>query len=152
MGEERWRRSLRNGNGAAIGFLAPFFLIWALGSSLPPPLRVAAGVCAVLSVATAVDTWRAGLIVGSDGILVRRALQRRRLAWNELEGFAGERRGYRGDRIVIRAIRRQGRPMPITDQPLTEAQAEELLQDLGNELDSHRAGPPEGGLPEAGSR
>ncbi|HSH58100.1 MAG TPA: hypothetical protein VK988_00345, partial [Acidimicrobiales bacterium] len=81
---------------------------------------------------------------------VRRALQRRRLAWNELEGFAGERRGYRGDRIVIRAIRRQGRPMPITDQPLAEAQAEELLQDLGKELDSHRAGRPEGGPGDSG--
>ncbi len=141
MGEERWRRSLRNGNGVAVGLLAPFFVMWAFGSSLPLPLRIAAGVCALVSVATAVDAWGAGVVVGSEGVLVRRALQRRRLAWNDLEGFAGERRGYRGDRIVIRAVRRQGRPMPITDQPLGQAQAEELLQDLGKELESHRPRP-----------
>lgn len=141
MGEERWRRSLRNGNGAAVGLLAPFFLIWALGSSLPLPLRIAAGVCALVSVVTAVDAWGAGVVVGSEGVLVRRALQRRRLAWDDLEGFAGERRGYRGDRIVVRAVRRQRRPMPITDQPLAEAQAQELLEDLGKELESHRTGP-----------
>ncbi len=141
MGEERWRRSLRNGNGVAVGLLAPFFVMWAFGSSLPLPLRIAAGVCALVSVATAVDAWGAGVVVGSEGVLVRRALQRRRLAWNDLEGFAGERRGYRGDRIVIRAVRRQGRPMPITDQPLGEAQAEGLLQDLGKELESHRPRP-----------
>ena len=141
MGEERWRRALRNGNGATVGFLAPFFLIWAFGSSLPLPLRVTAGVFAVVSVATAVDAWRAEVVVGSEGVLVRRALQRRRLAWEDLEGFSGERRGYRGDRILIRAVRRQGRPVPITDQPLAEAQAQELLDDLGKELESQRSGP-----------
>lgn len=138
MGEERWRRSLPNGNGAAIGLLAPFFLIWAFASAFPLPLRVTAGVCAAVSVITAVDAWRASVVVGSDGVLVRRALQRRRLAWKDLEGFAGERRGYRGERILIRAVRRQGRPTPITDQPLAEAKALELLQDLGKELESHR--------------
>ena len=141
MGQERWRRSLRNGNGAAVVVLAPFFLIWALGSSLPPTLRVIAGVCALLSVLTAVDAWRAGVVVGSEGVLVRRALQRRRLAWEDLERFAGERRGYRGDRILVRGVRRQGRPVPITDQPLAQAQAQELLEDLGRELESHRAEP-----------
>ncbi|MDP8975978.1 MAG: PH domain-containing protein [Actinomycetota bacterium] len=141
MGEERWRRSLRNVNGAAVGFLAPFFLIWAFGSALPLPLRIAAGVCALLSVATAIDAWRAEVVVGSEGVLVRRALQRRRLAWSDLEGFTGERRGYRGDRILVRAVRRHGRPTPITDQPLAEAQGEELLQDLGKELESHRTDP-----------
>jgi len=141
MGEERWRRSLRNGNGAAVGLLAPFFLIWAFGSSFPLALRIAAGVCALMSVVTAVDAWRAGIVVGSEGVLVRRALQRRRLAWDDLEGFAGERRGYRGDRILIRAVRRERRPMPIADQPLAEAQAEELLVDLGKELDAHRSDP-----------
>jgi hypothetical protein len=141
MGEERWRRSLRNGNGAAVGLLAPFFLIWAFASSFPLPLRVAAGVCALVSVATAVDAWRAGVVVGAEGVLVRRALQRRRLAWNDLEGFAGERRGYRGDRILIRAVRRERHPVPITDQPLAEAKAEELLVDLGKELESHRSDP-----------
>ena len=141
MGEERWRRSLRNGNGAAVGLLAPFFLIWAFASSFPPPLRITAGVCALMSVVTAVDAWRAGIVVGSEGVLVRRALQRRRLAWDDLEGFAGERRGYRGDRILIRAVRRERRPMPIADQPLAEAQADELLVDLGKELDAHRSVP-----------
>jgi len=94
-----------------------------------------------MSVVTAVDAWRAGIVVGSDGVLVRRALQRRRLAWDDLEGFAGERRGYRGDRILIRAVRRERRPMPIADQPLAEAQADELLVDLGKELDAHRSVP-----------
>ncbi len=141
MGEERWRRSLRNGNGAAVGLLAPFFLIWAFASSFPLALRITAGVCALMSVVTAVDAWRAGIVVGSEGVLVRRALQRRRLAWDDLEGFAGERRGYRGDRILIRAVRRERRPMPIADQPLAEAQADELLVDLGKELDAHRSDP-----------
>ena len=141
MGQERWRRSLRNGNGAAVVLLAPFFLIWALGSSLPLPLRVIAGVCALLSVLTAVDAWRAGVVVGSEGVLVRRALQRRRLAWEDLERFVGERRGYRGDRILVRGVRRQGRPVPISDQPLAEARAQELLDDLGRELESHRPEP-----------
>ncbi len=144
MGEERWRRSLPNGNGAAIVVLAPFFLLWALGSSLPLALRIAAGVCAVVSVLTAVDAWRAGIVVGAEGVLVRRALQRRRLAWNDVEGFAAERRGYRGDRILIRAVRPKRRPMPITDQPLAEVQAQELLADLGRELESHRGSPSEG--------
>ena len=142
MGEERWRRSLRNADGALIGLLAPFFLIWALGSSMPGPLRVLAGVCAVVSLVTAVDAWGAGVVVGSEGVVVRRALQRRRLAWDELEGFAGERRGSRGDRILIRAVRRQRRPVPITDQPLAEDQAQDLLEDLGRELESHRPAPP----------
>ena len=141
MGEERWRRSLRNGNGAAIGLLAPFFLVWAVRSSMPGPLRVLAGVCALVSLVTAVDAWGAGVVVGSDGVLVRRALQRRRLAWDELEGFAGERRGFRGDRILIRAVRRQRRPVPITDQPLAEDQAQDLLEDLAGELESHRPAP-----------
>lgn len=95
----------------------------------------------MVSVATAVDAWRAEVVVGSEGVLVRRALQRRRLAWEDLEGFSGERRGYRGDRILIRAVRRQGRPVPITDQPLAETQAQELLDDLGKELESQRSGP-----------
>ncbi len=141
MGDERWRRSLRNGNGAAIVALAPFFLIWAFRSPMPLPLRIAAAACALVSVATAVDAWGAGIVVGSEGVLVRRALQRRRLAWDDVEGFAGERRGYRGDRIVIRAVRRQGRPMPLSDQPLGEAQAEDLLEELGKELESHRRSP-----------
>lgn len=138
MGEELWRRSLHNGNGAAIGLLAPFFLIWAFASTFPLALRITAGVCAAVSVVTAVDAWRAGVVVGSDGMLVRRALQRRRLAWEDLDGFTGERRGYRGERILIRAVRRRGRPMPITDQPLAEAKAQELLEDLSKELESHR--------------
>ena len=141
MGQEQWRRSLRNGNGAAVVLLAPFFLIWAVGSSLPLALRVIAGVCSVLSVLTAVDAWRAGVVVGSEGVLVRRALQRRRLAWEDLERFDGERRGYRGDRILVRGVRSQGRPVPITDQPLAEAQGQELLEALGKELESHRAQP-----------
>ena len=141
MGEERWRRSLRNGNGAAVVVLAPFFLIWAFASSFPLPLRITAGVCALMSVVTAVDAWRAGIVVGSEGVLVRRALQRRRLAWDDLEGFAGERRGYRGDRIFIRAVRRERRPIPIADQPLAEAQADELLVDLAKALDAHRGDP-----------
>jgi len=141
MGEERWRRSLRNGNGAAVVVLAPFFLIWAFASSFPLALRITAGVCALMSVVTAVDAWRAGIVVGSEGVLVRRALQRRRLAWDDLEGFAGERRGYRGDRIFIRAVRRERRPIPIADQPLAEAQADELLVDLAKALDAHRGDP-----------
>lgn len=140
MGEERWRRSLRNPLGAFPILLAPFFFVWAAGS-LPLPLRVVAAVLGVVSVAAAVDSFNAGIVVGSDGVKVKRTLVRRRVPWSALDGFAGERRGMTGRRIVIRAVPRNGRPFPISDHALDEDEATQLLGELGQELESRRASP-----------
>lgn len=138
MGEERWRRSLRSGWGVLIpGLLAPAFLFWST-TSLPPALRLAAAVLGVVSLASAVDAWGSGVVVGSEGIRVRRALVRRRLRWEDVDGFAAERRGMRGDYLTVRAVPRQGRAFPVHDYVLPEEAAESLLRDLAAELEAHR--------------
>ncbi|MDQ3570831.1 MAG: hypothetical protein M3396_09490 [Actinomycetota bacterium] len=141
MGEERWRRPLRAVRGATIAAcLAPFFLLWAIGS-FPLPLRVLAGLMCLLCLASGVDAWGAGIVVGSEGVKVRRTLLRRRLAWDDIDGFAVERRGVSGRQMVIRAVLRNGRPLQVSDQPLPEPEAMSLVEDLSTELEAHRPPP-----------
>lgn len=139
MGEERWRRQLRSGAGVVVPLcLAPFFVVWTFAPSLPVPLRVLAGLLAVVSVAAAVDAFGATIVVGSDGISVRRTLMRRSLTWDEVDGFAAERRGMSGKQLVIRAVPRNGRAFPVTDSALPAAEGQQLLVELGKELELHR--------------
>ncbi|MDQ3573529.1 MAG: hypothetical protein M3404_01175 [Actinomycetota bacterium] len=120
---------------------APFFLLWAIGS-LPLPLRVLAGLLCLVCLASCVDAWGAGVVVGSEGVKVRRTLLRRRMAWDDIDGYASERRGLSGRQIVIRAVPRRGRPFQISDQPLPEPEAVKLVEDLSAELESRRSSPP----------
>ena len=138
MGDERWRRSLRSAAGIVVpACLAPFFLLMATGS-LPEVYRMGAALFALVSVVAAADAIRAGVVVGSEGVLVRRALLRRRLRWSEIERFEGERRGYAGNRIEVRAVLDDGRRRPVSDQALPEAEANQLLEDLSKELEGRR--------------
>ena len=118
--------------------LAPFFLLWAIGS-FPLPLRVLAGLMCLVCLASSVDAWGAGVVVGSEGVKIRRTLLRRRLAWDDIDGFAAERRGLSGRQIVIRAVPRHGRPVQISDQPLPEPEGVQLVEALSEELESHRS-------------
>ena len=141
MGEERWRRPLRSVRAATLAAcLAPFFLLWAIGS-FPLPLRVLASLMCLLCLASGVDAWGALVVVGSEGVKVRRTLLRRRLAWDDIDGFAAERRGLSGRQIAIRAVRRNGRPVQISDEPLPEREGVQLVEDLSRELEAHRSTP-----------
>ncbi len=97
-----------------------------------------AALFALASVAAAVDAARAGIVVGTGGVLVRRALLRRRLPWSDIESFEGERRGYAGNRIEVRAVLVDGRRRPVSDHALPEAEANRLLEDLSEEHEAHR--------------
>ncbi len=95
----------------------------------------------LLCLASGVDAWGAGIVVGSEGVKVRRTLLRRRLAWDDIDGFAVERRGVSGRQMVIRAVLRNGRPLQVSDQPLPEPEAMSLVEDLSTELEAHRPPP-----------
>ena len=138
MGEERWRRSLRSALGVITpALLAPLFFLMARGS-LPEVFRAGAALFGVVSVAAAVDATRAGIVVGSEGILVRRVLIRRRLRWSGIERFEGERRGLAGNRIEVRAVLAGGGHRPVADYAMPEAEANQLLEDLSEELEGQR--------------
>ena len=105
-------------------------------ASLPVPLRVAAAMLCLLSLASAYENWRAVLVVGSDGIWVRRVFSRLRLRWWEVAGFQAERSGLR--RLVVRAVLRDGRRRPLSDHGLDYAEGQRLLEDLAGLLESRR--------------
>ena len=136
MGEERWRRGFRSLSGVGVpACLAPFFLLVSLGS-LPVPMRAMAGALCVVSLAAAVDAWGAGLVVGSDGIVVRRTFLRHRLAWADVDRFDAKRSGL--SRLSLRVVLRDGSQRPISDHALPAEEGQKLLEDLYEELEAHR--------------
>ena len=137
VGEERWRRSLRPVRAVATAWcLAPLFLL--ASSSLTLGLRLVAGLFAVVSVASALDAWKAGIVVGSEGIWVRRTMLRHELPWSEIEGFEARPKGLAGERLQVQAVLGRGRPRPLSDEPLPLADGRRLLEDLSRELEASR--------------
>lgn len=138
MGEELWRHRLRSLSGVGVpACLAPFFLVIALGS-LPPPLRLLAAALCGVSAAAAVDAWGAGVVVGSDGVLIRRVFLRHRLPWSHVERFDARPSGL--TRLSLTVVLRDGRRRRISDQALLADEGGHLIDRLGQELDAHRRG------------
>ncbi len=136
MGEELWRHRLRSLSGVGVpACLAPFFLLVSLGS-LPVLLRLVAGGLCVLSVAAALDAWGAGVVVGSEGILIRRVFLRHRLPWSHVDRFDANPSGL--TRLSLKVVQRDGRRRRLGDQPLLAAEGRELVDHLNQELEAHR--------------
>lgn len=118
--------------------LAPFFLLVSLGS-LPLALRVLAGALCLISVAAAVDAWGAAVVVGSEGVLVRRTFVRHRLPWAHVARFAAKPSGlHLVGRLAVKAVLRDGRRRAVSDQALVAAEGRQLLEQLTEALEAHR--------------
>ncbi len=138
MGEELWRHRLRSLSGVGVpACLAPFFLLVSLGS-LPVPLRLLSGALCVVSVAAAVDAWGAAVVVGSEGIVIRRVFLRHRLPWSHVDRFDAKPSGL--TRLSLKVVQRDGGRRPLGDQPLLAAEGRQLLDHLNHELEAHRRG------------
>lgn len=133
MGNERWRRSLRSPS-AVVTFVA---LAASIGiqifGSLPPAVRVTAAALALACVASAVEAWRAAVIVGTDGIRSRGVFRRQHLRWEDITGFFVSSSPRKG-RLTPRVALRGDRSVRLGDYDLPAASARKVVEALLAEL------------------
>jgi hypothetical protein len=83
----------------------------------------------------AVEAWRAEIVVGTEGIAVRRTFIRAKWPWPVIVDFAPT---LRGRRAAIEVLLTSGDSRPILDWTLEADRALALVLELKTELDRHR--------------
>jgi hypothetical protein len=83
----------------------------------------------------AVEAWRAEVVVGTDGIAVRRTYARLRLPWAAIVDFAATARGRRAG---IEVILKDGGSRSLLDWAIDAPKALSLIAELKSELERHR--------------
>jgi Bacterial PH domain len=138
VGEELWRRSTRTSVGpslmawlAAIGAYLAFRSQWAW-------TRGALVAAVLLFGVGAIEAWRAEVVVGTEGIAVRRAYTRMRLPWANIADFAATARGRHAGVEVILA---GGENRSLLDWGVEADRARDLVGELKAEFDRRRLGP-----------
>lgn len=135
LGKELWRRSIRTPLGPSVmGWLAvvgTYLAVrtqwaWTRGALIAGVLVFALG---------AVEAWRAEIVVGTEGIAVRRTFIRARWTWPVIVDFVPT---LRGRRAAIEVLLTSGDSRPILDWTLDADRAAALVLELKTELDRHR--------------
>jgi hypothetical protein len=134
MGERLWSRSTRTTLGPLVmAWLALIGGYFAFRSQYAWT-RSALVAIALLFAAGAVDAWRAEVVVGTEGIAVRRTYSRMRLPWAAIADFAATPRGGRGG-VEVRLA--GGGSRSLLDWPIDSSKALDLVVELKGELDRH---------------
>jgi hypothetical protein len=138
VGDELWRRSTRTTVG-------PSLMTWLalVGVYLAVRTRWAwtrgALVAAVLLFGVgAIEAWRAEIVVGTEGIAVRRAYTRLRLPWANIADFAATANGRRA---VVVAVLASGESRSLVDWAFETERAVTVVALLKAELARRRLGP-----------
>jgi hypothetical protein len=138
MGEELWRRSTRTPVGpslmAWLAVLGAYLAFrtqwrWTRGALVAAVLLFGVG---------AIEAWRAEVVVGREGIAVRRAYTRLRLPWANISDFAATARGRHAGVEVILA---GGERRSLLDWGIDPDRALDLVGALKEEFDHRRMGP-----------
>jgi len=138
VGDELWRRSTRTSVGptlmawlAVIGAYLAFRSQWAW-------TRGALVAAVLLFGLGAVEAWRAEVVVGTEGIAVRRAYTRLRLPWANIADFAATARGgHAGVEVILSG----GDSRSLVDWGVEADRALSLVGELKAELDRRRLAP-----------
>jgi hypothetical protein len=93
----------------------------------------------LLFVVGMVEAWQAEIVVGSEGIAIRRTFSRLRLPWSMIRDFPAVPRGRRA---VIEVVLATGEHRPIVDWALGPDRALSLAAELKAELARHQLLPP----------
>jgi hypothetical protein len=135
LGEELWRRSTRTA-------LGPSVMIWlsVVGTYLAVRTQwtwtrgaLIAGV--LLFLVGAVEAWRAEVIVGTEGVAVRRTFTRVKWPWPVIADFVPT---LRGRRAAVEVVLTNGETRPILDWTLDADRGLALVLELQTELKRHR--------------
>lgn len=138
MGEELWRRRTRTTVGPSVmGWLAlvgAYLAVrsqwqWTRGALVAAVLLFGIG---------AIESWRAEIVVGTEGIAVRRAYTRFRLPWADIADFAATPNGRR---VGVVAILSDGARRSLVDWAIEAEAAARLANDLKIEFAQRRPGP-----------
>jgi hypothetical protein len=138
MGDELWRRRTRTTVGPSLmGWLAvvgAYLAVrshwqWTRGALVAAVLLFGVG---------AVEAWRAEIVVGTEGIAVRRAYTRLRLPWADIVDFAATASGRR---VGVVAILAGGERRSLVDWAIEAESAVTLVNDLKVEFARRRLGP-----------
>jgi hypothetical protein len=138
VGDELWRRSTRTSLGpslmAGLAVIGAFLALrnqwaWTRGA-----LVAAVGLFGL----GAIEAWRAEVVVGTEGIAVRRAYTRLRLPWANIADFAATARGgHAGVEVILSSGERRS----LVDWGVEPDRALSLVGELTVELDRRRLGP-----------
>jgi hypothetical protein len=86
----------------------------------------------------AIEAWRAEVVVGTEGLVVRRAYTRLRLPWANIADFAAT---VRGRRAGVEVILSGGESRSLLDWGVDADRALSLVGELKAELDRRRLSP-----------
>jgi hypothetical protein len=137
MGDELWRRSTRTTVGPSLmGWLAlvgGYLAVrsqwaWARGALVAAVLLFGVG---------AIQAWMSEIVVGTEGIAVRRAYTRLRLPWEAIADFAATANGRRAGVV---AILHGGERRSLVDWAVEPERAATLVNELKAEFARRRSG------------
>ena len=135
MGEELWRRSTRSAVGPALmAWLALVGGYLAVRSHWTWT-RSALAAAVLLFGVGALEAWRAEIIVGTDGIAVKRTYARLRVPWANITDFAATTNGRRCGVAVVLA---GGESRSLVDWAIEAERAASLVNELKAELGRRR--------------
>jgi hypothetical protein len=134
LGKELWRRSTRTALGPSVmawlGVVGIYLAVrtqwaWARGAVVAGVLLFAVG---------AVESWRAEIVVGTEGIAIRRTFTRVKMPWPVIADFVATARGRRA---AIEAVMASGETRPLHDWTLDADRGLTLIMELKAELARH---------------
>jgi hypothetical protein len=135
MGDELWRRSLRTTVGPSVMAWLALVGVYVAVRSQWTWTRSASLAAVALFAFAAIEAWRAELVVGTEGIAVRRTFTRFVLPWASISDFAAIARGRRAG---VEVVLTTGETRSLLDWPVDAQRGMALVVELKSELTRHR--------------